>query len=287
MTSAEDPILKALAETARHRAEQERRLLDDRWDLLAMGDLSAEEVAELRELAEQSPEGAEAFAAFAPLGGDFAARTAAAIRAERDVAKSPAANEVVAVLPFERKPQATPRHRRPWLGALAAAAAVAAVVAVGPILRRGTDGPLPDYDVELSGGNSEVRGETAPSAMTEKPLVLTQGAPFELIVRPETPTSEPLVLRCYLVPESGGAARPFSACDKAERSPQGSFRVSGVVGEEIRLDDGTWALWTVVGRAGTLPPALSPTTRGTTSGDGWTSRRAPRLLRIQSSSEGM
>ena len=282
MTSAEDPILKALAETARDRAEQKRRRLDDRWDRLAAGELSADEFAELREQAEQSPEAAEALAAFEPLGDDFAARTAAAIRAERDVARTPEP-DLAAVLPFEPKPRATRGRGRLWLGALAAAAVIA-VVAVGPMLRRGADGPLPDYAVELSGGNSEVRGEAPPS---EEALVLTRGAPFELIVRPATPTAEPLVLRCFFVPENGGAARPFPACDSAERSPQGSFRVHGVVGEEILLKDGTWDLWTVVGRAGSLPPALAPTATGTTRGDGWTSRRASRELRIQSSSEGM
>ncbi len=281
MTSAEDTILKALAETARARAADERARLDERWDRFAAGELSDEQMAELEESAARSPEGAEAFAAFRPLGDDFAARTAAAIRAERGAQAEPIPeHHRASVLPFEKKSEKrleTKRPQRMWALGLAAAAALIAAVTVGPLLRRGPSGPLPDYTAELMGGNAEVRGEVLPMA---EALVLTTGAPFELVVRPETPTTEKLALRCFLVPADGGAARPFPACDKAERSPQGSFRVRGVVGQEIDLETGTWELWTIVGRAGALPQTFSRTVAGGAKGEGWTSRRAAQNLRV-------
>ncbi len=78
-----DSILSELGALARQEGEAESPLLDERWDRLAAGTLTAEEDAELRALAASSDEAREAYEAFRPLGADFQARVVRAINAER------------------------------------------------------------------------------------------------------------------------------------------------------------------------------------------------------------
>jgi RNA polymerase sigma-70 factor (ECF subfamily) len=104
-----DPILSELGALARQEGEGESPL-DERWDRLAAGTLTAEEDTELRALAASSPEAREAYEAFRPLGAAFQARVVSAINAERTIeetadlvrralAGDPAAlNKLVAVL---------------------------------------------------------------------------------------------------------------------------------------------------------------------------------------------
>jgi RNA polymerase sigma factor (sigma-70 family) len=104
-----DSILSELGALARQEGEGESPL-DERWDRLAAGTLTAEEDAELRALATSSPEAREAYEAFRPLGAAFQARVVSAINAERTteeaadlvrraLAGDPAAlNKLVAVL---------------------------------------------------------------------------------------------------------------------------------------------------------------------------------------------
>ena len=101
--------MSELGALARREGEAES-LLDERWDRLAAGTLTAEEDAELRALAASSPEAREAYEAFRPLGAAFQARVVSAINAERTteetadlvrraLASDPAAlNKLVAVL---------------------------------------------------------------------------------------------------------------------------------------------------------------------------------------------
>jgi RNA polymerase sigma-70 factor (ECF subfamily) len=77
-----DSILSELGALARREREAESPL-DERWDRLAAGTLTAEEDAELRALAASSAEAREAYEAFRPLGADFQARVVRAINAER------------------------------------------------------------------------------------------------------------------------------------------------------------------------------------------------------------
>lgn len=78
----DDLLLKELGDLARHEGEAEGARLDERWDRLAAGTLTAEEEAELKALAASSPEAREAYAAFRPLGADFQARVVSTINAE-------------------------------------------------------------------------------------------------------------------------------------------------------------------------------------------------------------
>ena len=98
-----DRLLRDLGDLARSEAEAEEARFDDRWDRLAAGTLTADEEAELKALAESSPEAREAYEAFRPLGADFQARVVSAIKAERaDETPSAPTEPRPRVLPFRR-----------------------------------------------------------------------------------------------------------------------------------------------------------------------------------------
>src|SRR5947209_19726504 len=78
-----DRLLRELGDLARSETEAEQDRFDERWDRLAAGTLTAEEDAELKALAESSPEAREAYEVFRPLGGDFQALVVGKINAER------------------------------------------------------------------------------------------------------------------------------------------------------------------------------------------------------------
>lgn len=80
----EDLILRELGYLATEESEAEKARLDERWDRLAAGALTPEEDAELRALAESSPEAHEIYEAFRPLGAKFQARVVNKISRELD-----------------------------------------------------------------------------------------------------------------------------------------------------------------------------------------------------------
>ena len=79
---SEDRLLRDLGHLAKEEEGAEKSRLDERWDRLAAGTLTAEEEAELLALAETSPEAREAWEAFRPLGPEFQARVVEKIAAE-------------------------------------------------------------------------------------------------------------------------------------------------------------------------------------------------------------
>ena len=169
----EDRLLRELGHLAREEEGAEKARLDERWDRLAAGTLTAGEEAELRALAETSSEAREAWEAFRPLGPEFQARVVETIAKERPKGKG-------RVLPFR------PAVRiGGWLTAAAAAAAI--VVA---LLR--PDAPIPGYQIaSVSGGTSEMRGE--------QPRDFGPGDRIEVRLRPETETGGDLEAQLFLV----------------------------------------------------------------------------------------
>lgn len=251
---SDDLWLKELAQVKRDEEEEERSRLDERWDRLSAGELSPEEEAELRALAETSEEAREAYEAFRPLGPDFQARVVSAVRAEQK-----AAEPRRRVLPFR------PARLGGWLTAAAAAAAVLVIFLRPPA-------PLPNYaPPELSGGSKALRGEemrTAPFA---------PGDPIHVVLRPETGVSKAgdLEARCVLV--RGGEARVLDL--QPVFDPGGSVRMDGEL--EADLAAGAWTLWAVVGRPGRLPePAeLQALAASEVRRDDWTA--VPQAIRIE------
>lgn len=239
---SDDHWQRELAQVNRDQKEEELRRLDERWDRLSSGELSPEEEAELRALAETSEEARAAWEAFRPLGPDFHASVVQAVRKQGLV---PAAK----LLPF-----------RPRLAEWSAVAALAAAASVVLLLR--PPAPLPDYySLKVSGGVQEERGEEPETAKAPVP-VLAPGDPFQVIVRPQTAVSRASRLEALCFVARDREVRPLEA--RSEIYSGGTVKMEGSVSRD--LPPGAWTLWAVVGRRGKLPsPAdlksLSPGTR--------------------------
>ncbi|MFP5285496.1 MAG: hypothetical protein ACLGI9_07145 [Thermoanaerobaculia bacterium] len=235
---SEDRILRELGRLAREEREAEEARLDERWDRLAAGTLTAEEEAELRALAETSPEAREAYEAFRPLGAGFQARVVDAAAAElRDPAgpQEPRSR----VLPFRR-----PAAR--LTGWLVAAGTVAAALLL--FLRTPASPSLDTlYAVaELSGGARAFRGGEA-----EPSKVFVPGSLLTLVLSPNPPVSGPVEARGFLA--RGRKIVPLEPKPSFEVVQGGAVRLRGTLGKEIRLPPGEQRLWIVVGRPGKIP----------------------------------
>jgi hypothetical protein len=224
-----DDLWRELAQVNREKQSEERDRLGEHWDRLSSGELSPEEEAELRALAETSEEAREAWEAFRPLGPDFHASVVQAIR-EQALAPKPPAN----LLPF-------PRRATRLAGWSTVAAAVAAAVLV--LLLR-PPAPLPEYELSLSGGVSEMRGEPA-----EEVLELAPGDRFEIILEPQTAASrgKRLESRCFLARSQDLRLLEI----QSQSDPRGAVKMAGAIPRDLR--PGTWTLWALAGRRGKLP----------------------------------
>ena len=241
--SQDDQLLRQLAELAREPGSG-TPTLDERWERLAAGTLSAEEDAELRRLAETSAEARETYEAFRPLGTDFQAGVVRAIREQRAAPPTPAPGKVLRFRPALRRVAA-------WSATAAAAAAVLFFVWPAP--------PVPGYTLaELSGGTRATRAD-----VPELPD-FAPGDRVQATVRPDTEVARAgsLAVRCSLV--RGEEVRPLAV--ESQLDPGGSVRVAGTLDRD--LPAGEWTLWIVVGRRGKLP-------------DSDTLRAAPQDARIQ------
>jgi len=240
----DDDLLRKLGEMARDEAESERARWDERWDRLAAGTLGAEEEAELRRLAVASPEGAEAYEAFRPLGAEFHAAVAAAIAAqaaeatESTTAAAPAVAPGGTAAPGGRLLPFPARRLAAWGTAVGAATAamVAMLVRVAP---------LPVYSMaELAGGYRTTRGELA-----EAPR-FAPGDRFQTVLTPTTAVDKASSLGTEACLQRGDELRPLEL--ESEVDPGGgAVRVAGTL--DRGLPPGQWTLWLVVGRKGSLP----------------------------------
>lgn len=218
---SEDRLLRDLGQLAKEEEGAERARLDERWDRLAAGTLTAEEEAELRALAETSPEAREAWEAFRPLGPEFQARVV---------------EKIAAGLPREEKGRLLSFRPARILGWATAAAAAAAVAVV--LLR--PSAPLPEYEIAVTGGSSEMRGEPAQD--------FAPGDSFRVVLTPPTAAKAgSLEALCFL---TDGRERHLVEL-KSLFDPRGTVRMDGSIPSD--LPPGTWTLWAVVGRPGDLP----------------------------------
>jgi hypothetical protein len=224
----DDPWLRELVQVKRDEEAEERSRLDERWDRLSTGELSPEEEAELRALAETSEEAREAYEAFRPLGPDFHARVVNAVLAERKTAEEPPSP----VLPVPPAPR--------FGGWLTAAAAVAAVLLL--FLRTPASlPPLPAYQVEdVAGGIRTHRGDPAGKS------VFVPGSRLTLDVRPPQPITDEVEARGFL--SDGSRIIPWKPSISIAR---GKVRLEGTLGDQ--LPAGSWRVWVVVGRPGGIP----------------------------------
>ena len=244
----EDRLLGELGDLARQEGEAEKARFDEPWDRLAAGTLTPEEEAELKALADSSPEMREAYEAFRPLSTDFQARMVSAINAERAIpAPQPAPPEPrPPVLPFRR---AAVRRIEVWLGAAAAVAASLFFLVRTPAL------PLSSgYEASLDGGFKTDRGnEIAPS---DTPRVFGPGSPFTLNVSPKRPLEDPgeVTPSVYLSSSAGREdLSPLRVDAHFQTAETGSVFLDATMGKDIKIPPGDWILWTVVARPHSMP----------------------------------
>lgn len=256
----EDRLLCDLGRLARGEKESEQARLDERWDRLAAGTITAEEEAELKVLAATSAEAREALEAFRPLGADFQARVIEAIAAEMhgtaERKESP------------RQPRPRPSDTRRdarrwgwwWLVPAAAAAAALLVFVRGPA----TLPPFPTYTAdELTGGIRTMRGGE-PSATGERLFV--PSSLLTLVALPERSLTEGLEAHGFLA--RGNELVLWEA--EPEIADNGNVRIEGALPHD--LEPGEWRVWLVVGRRGRIPPmaeVMAELRGGRTRHDHW------------------
>jgi hypothetical protein len=270
---SEDRLLRRLGQVAREEREAEQGRFDERWDRLAAGNLTAEEEAQLRALAEAAPEAREAFEAFRPLGADFQARVVEAVSAEL-------ANQAPEVESQESRSRLLPfRRTATRLGGWVAAAGTAAATLL-LLLRSLTPlPPLPVYAAALSLGDQTFRGEAGkPTGLP----VFGPGSQLTLIVSPQQPVTGPVEAHGFLA--RGAEIGPWEPEPRFEVADSGAVRLQGRLGQEIRLQPGNWRVWIVVGRPGKIPPTdelLSKLRAGRTRHEHWQAVHAD--LRVEDS----
>ena len=210
----EDRLLGELGDLARQEGEAEKARFDERWDRLAAGTLTAEEEAELKALADSSPEMREAYEVFRPLGADFQARVVSKINAQRTAEAEEPVPPVPPppVLPFYRR---AARRIEVWVGAAAAAAAALFILVPGPALP-----PLPLYAFDTLHGNQTVRG-SQPGPASGMP-VFDPDSPLTFVVRPPHPVTTPVAAKSFL---AQGAE--LLAWQPGKAGAGGTFRFEG------------------------------------------------------------
>lgn len=147
------------------------------------------------------------------------------------------------VVPLPAVPSApTARRNRRYFGFMGMALAAGLVLFVGlrPAGRDGTVGNTDaDYDLAVSGGMAEVRGD-AP-----KTLSLSKGSPVTLTLRPATHFEGPIEARAVFV--RAGEVRPVGL--EVAVSPDGAVRMTGTLGD-LPFSPGPAELQVTVTRAG-------------------------------------
>lgn len=235
---SDDRWLRELAQVNQEREAEERSQLDERWDRLSAGELSPEEEAELRALAETSEEAHEAYEAFRPLGPELQARVVQAIQSQGR--EETEAAEAARKKPESGKLFSFPRRARfaAWGTAAAAAAAILMISLREPA-------PLPDYaSVDVFGGTSVTRGEQPETATP----IFTPGDDFEMDLSPRTTGSYEKRLDAKGVLACGGELWPVEVQSKFALA--GSVQMNGSIPD---AHPGLCVLWAIVCRGGKMP----------------------------------
>ncbi|TKD05045.1 hypothetical protein [Polyangium fumosum] len=224
----DDDLLDALGRAAR----KDDRLADPRWDALARGELSDEEI---KTLAEGSDAARDAVEAFRPLGEPTRARLT-----EQALAALGAQNPGAAPAEVVRR-----KHPRRALFVLLAAC-LAALVAFVWLARNDAGPPLPAYALAVEGGDRPFRADT-PSP--DEPR-LAPGSRLSLSIRPAADVLGAVEARAYSIRD--GVVAPSRP--RIEIAASGAMLVTGTR-EELFPDVGPGRLQIVilVGRPGTLP----------------------------------
>jgi hypothetical protein len=242
-----DRPLSELGALARQQEEVERDRFDERWDRLAAGTLTAEEDAELKALAESSPEAREAYEAFRPLGADFQARVVRAIQDEQARDAPPEPEPPPRPLPFPD------RRVKVWVGL---AAAVAAGVFIRVVWPPAPPPPLPGYELASLVVPSDYRGSDSHTA--------SPGSPVVLKIRPRTAVKDKVEPHGFLSC-GGGDLRPWPL-KPLTVTEKGVMTLQGTLGKDIQPGS-SCEIWIVAARPGKAPDDLQAELRARRTGN--------------------
>lgn len=137
------------------------------------------------------------------------------------------------------------RPRRLRRRAFTAVALAAAAVLLLVLLPPPKDGPLPAYDLEMTGGRDPFRSDPA-----EGPARFGPKTRFSALLRPSTKVGGDVDARAALV--AGGRLYPVTTGWR--RSATGALKLEGAAGELFDAPPGSYELVVVVGRPFALPP---------------------------------
>ena len=214
---------------------------------LAAGTINPADEARLRAAAADDPELALLVEVHEPLSSEWKASTVDRIAARDAASDVGPETRTPARKPIESSPSLADRLKSPftflapgpWVwGTGLAAAALCFVVVFG---LRGSDA-IPNYEIEVSGGVSEMRSPTVARR-------LTPDSSFEFVLRPERELNGLVRSRLYLETPEGLKAIPLPS----ETSASGAIRFRGHVERDLGLGAGDYKLVFVVASEGGLP----------------------------------
>ncbi len=197
----------------------------DTWELFAQGELSRDEQAFLRALAEDNEADALRMEAYAPLDASFrermAERMAAQLAAEAGAPSLDAA-----------------RRRRRYQR-FATAAAVFAVAACALLVVRPNNTQVPEYALVIEGQIASERG--APPA--RGPLRVTPDSLLDIKLTPSVRASAELILSTFLERDGKVELWPVAA----QRTSSGAFRIQGAARALLKAQFGECVAIFVIG----------------------------------------
>ena len=224
---SDDQLLKALGRLAQEQEEEKMRL-DSRWDSLSHGQLDSEAEADLRSLADSSPEMKAAWEAFRPMDRSFRRRLLDRIRGV-----------------FPQRRRSSRRAPAAWWPLTAAAGLTALLVGL-TILSPGPK-EIPEYSLEMAGGAAIQRSEQKPMGIPR----LVKGVRLDLVLFPARPVAGDVVPTVFL--EQDGTVRPWRVpAERVLAAPTGSLKLE-LRARDLGLDPGPATLWLAVSRPCCMP----------------------------------
>lgn len=242
----DDTLLTALAGEARKQKAADQ--LDPRWERYAEGTLSDGELTDL--VASVTAEEATALkAAFAPLGESFQQQISERIQTEL-AAIDKLSTDVKQETESDSKVVNFEARNRKVFAPIAFAATVLLAFGLWQFgsgqsgFSDAVQSSLPGYELSLLGGSTFRSG--APAELPE----FTGGDRLELRLVPATATQQPMEARLYAKTAAG-----FERAEQAIISiaPSGAVRITGRLGTELELVQGSTSLLVVIGLEGSLP----------------------------------